>query len=54
MTANAMEEDREHAISVGMNGHVAKPIRREELVAAVSRALGIDRQAESRAPAGAA
>lgn len=26
MTANAFEEDKRHAFSVGMNGHIAKPI----------------------------
>ena len=26
MTANAFSEDKQTAISVGMNGHVAKPI----------------------------
>ncbi len=26
MTANAFQEDKEHCLSVGMNGHIAKPI----------------------------
>ena len=37
MTANAMTEDRERALASGMDGHVAKPVRPEEL-AAVLRA----------------
>nr|MDE6785021.1 response regulator [Ruminococcus sp.] len=32
MTANAFEEDRQHAIDAGMNGHVAKPINIEKLM----------------------
>jgi CheY-like chemotaxis protein len=35
MTANAMESDRERCIEAGMNGYVSKPIRVDELVAAV-------------------
>ena len=26
MTANAFEDDRKNALSVGMNGHIAKPL----------------------------
>nr|WP_229505325.1 response regulator [Massilia mucilaginosa] len=32
MTANAMEEDRRHAIAAGMNAHVAKPIDVDDMV----------------------
>ena len=32
MTANAFEEDRKNAFRVGMNGHIAKPIRVEKLL----------------------
>ncbi len=32
MTANAFEEDREQAMSAGMNGHLAKPIEPEKLM----------------------
>lgn len=32
MTANAFDEDREAAISCGMNGHIAKPINVEKLL----------------------
>ena len=35
MTANAMDGDRERCIEAGMNGYISKPIRVEELVAAV-------------------
>lgn len=32
MTANAFDEDKQHALEVGMNGHIAKPIDRDILV----------------------
>ena len=35
MTANAFEEDRQHALAAGMNGHIAKPIDIEKLVEAL-------------------
>ncbi len=35
MTANAMDGDRERCIEAGMNDYISKPIRVEELVAAV-------------------
>ena len=35
MTANAMDGDRERCIEAGMNGYIAKPIRVQELVAAI-------------------
>jgi CheY-like chemotaxis protein len=38
MTANAMEGDREMCLDAGMDDYVAKPIRVEELVAALYRA----------------
>jgi PAS domain S-box-containing protein len=37
MTANAMEGDRELCVAAGMDDYVAKPIRVEELVAALGR-----------------
>ena len=33
MTANAFEEDKREAIASGMNGHIAKPIDVNELMA---------------------
>jgi CheY-like chemotaxis protein/HPt (histidine-containing phosphotransfer) domain-containing protein len=38
MTANALPEDREACFAAGMSDYVAKPIRAEELVAALKRA----------------
>jgi CheY-like chemotaxis protein len=38
MTANAMREDRDACIEAGMDDYVAKPIRPDELAAALQRA----------------
>jgi CheY-like chemotaxis protein len=38
MTANAMLEDREACFASGMDDYLAKPVRPEELSAALSRA----------------
>ena len=35
MTANAFEEDKRKAFSVGMNGHIAKPIDAEKMESAI-------------------
>ena len=40
MTANVMESDRERCLAAGMNDYVAKPLRPEELFAALARASG--------------
>ena len=40
MTANAFEEDRQTAMSAGMNGHVAKPIDIGQLTATLMEYLG--------------
>jgi CheY-like chemotaxis protein len=45
MTANAMVGDREKVLAAGMNDHVAKPIRFEELLATLARWVA---HAESR------
>ncbi len=37
MTAHAMKGDREQCLAAGMDGYVAKPIRTEELLAALER-----------------
>ena len=38
LTANAMKEDRETCLNVGMNGFLTKPIRLESLTAAIHEA----------------
>jgi CheY-like chemotaxis protein len=38
MTANALEEDREQCFAAGMDEYIAKPIRLEDLVAALEKA----------------
>lgn len=40
MTANVMASDRERCMEAGMNDYVAKPLRPEELSAALARAEG--------------
>ena len=39
MTANAFQEDKEKALSEGMDGHVAKPLKVEVLLQAMQEAL---------------
>jgi PAS domain S-box-containing protein len=39
LTANAMQGDRDDCLAAGMNGYVAKPIRREELFGEIHRVV---------------
>ena len=39
VTASAFTEDRERCRRAGMNGYVTKPLRREDLLEAISTAL---------------
>ncbi len=40
MTANAFEEDRQQALSVGMNGHIAKPLEISQMVSELQAVIG--------------
>ena len=40
MTANAMEEDKENALTSGMNAHIAKPIDMELFISILQKFLG--------------
>ena len=42
MTANAMAGDRERCLQAGMNDYVAKPVKQQELYAAIDRSLGLE------------
>ena len=39
MTANAFEEDKQKALSIGMNGDIAKPIDMDKVISTLSRVL---------------
>ncbi len=39
MTANAFEEDKKNAYDAGMNWHIAKPIKVDELMEALAEIL---------------
>jgi CheY-like chemotaxis protein len=53
MTAHAMTGDRERCLSAGMDGYVSKPLRPDELFAAIDRALGDGRPSRAAVPAAA-
>ena len=44
MTANAMQGDREHCLSSGMDDYIAKPVKIDELKAALERNLSSENQ----------
>ena len=39
MTANAFESDIEAALNAGMNAHIAKPFKKEDLITTIDRYL---------------
>ena len=41
LTANAFAHDVENCIAAGMNGHLGKPFRKEELIIAIGEALAV-------------
>ena len=43
MTANAFEEDRRKAISIGMNEHITKPIDAEKMKKTITRSVEAER-----------
>ena len=49
MTAHAMKGDRERCLAAGMDGYVTKPIRSEDLSAALARVVSPSEPAGSRA-----
>jgi len=44
LTAQALEIDAEKCAAAGMNGHVAKPIDPDELLAVIEKAVGVSRK----------
>ena len=51
MTANAMQGDREKCLEAGMDDYLAKPVRREDLEAALSRWISQDSVGSVETPA---
>jgi CheY-like chemotaxis protein len=41
MTANVFKEDVERCIEAGMNGHIGKPLNFDEVIAVLTKYLGI-------------
>jgi CheY-like chemotaxis protein/HPt (histidine-containing phosphotransfer) domain-containing protein len=52
MTANVMKEDREACLAAGMNDYLGKPIRVEELVAALNKCQPLAKAVASALPDG--
>jgi CheY-like chemotaxis protein len=40
MTAHAMSGDRERCLAADMDGYIAKPVHKAELLAAINRVIG--------------
>jgi DNA-binding response OmpR family regulator len=51
MTANAMQGDREMCLQAGMDDYISKPIRSDQLVAALERAWTLKEPAVPIEPA---
>ena len=48
MTANAMKEDRDKCLQVGMNDFMSKPVRREGLLTAISAVMNKNPQLQAK------
>jgi two-component system, sensor histidine kinase and response regulator len=44
MTANAMQGDRELCIEAGMDGYVAKPVKKDVLFAEIDKVIGGEKE----------
>jgi HPt (histidine-containing phosphotransfer) domain-containing protein len=52
MTAHTTQEDRDRCLAAGMNGYIAKPMRYEELIELIDRAMCREHLPAARLPAG--